>query len=83
MTTGAEFPPVTVFYDGADYWLANGFHRITESGSLGLSDIAADVRQGTRRDAVLYSVGANAKHSYPRSNKDKRRAALTLLRDAK
>jgi hypothetical protein len=53
----------------------------TASGSLGLSNIAADVRQGTRRDAVLYSVGANALHGYPRSNDDKRRAVMTLLRD--
>jgi hypothetical protein len=38
---------------------------------------------GTRRDAVLHSVGANATHGYPRSNADKVNAVMTLLRDPK
>lgn len=78
---GAVLPAVTVFYDGATYWLADGFHRAAAHDQLGLADIAADVRQGTQRDAVLYSVGANASHGYRRSNADKRRAVLTLLND--
>lgn len=78
---GAELPAVTVFYDGSTYWLADGFHRAVAHDRLGLSDIAADVRQGTQRDAVLYSVGANAAHGHRRSNADKRRAVLTMLSD--
>ena len=27
MVEGAEFPPLIVFFDGATYWLADGFHR--------------------------------------------------------
>ena len=27
MMEGAEFPPVIVYFDGAKYWLADGFHR--------------------------------------------------------
>jgi hypothetical protein len=81
LVDGATFPPVTVFFDGADYWLADGYHRVTAYGSLGLAEVPVDLRQGTRRDAVLYSVGANATHGYPRSNDDKRQAVMTLLRD--
>jgi hypothetical protein len=81
MEEGATFPPVVVFYDGSDYWLADGFHRVEAAKSLGLVEIAADIRQGTRRDAVLYSVGANTSHGLRRTNEDKRRAVLTLLND--
>lgn len=78
---GATFPPVTVFYDGSDYWLADGFHRIEAHKRLGLVEISADVKQGTRRDAILYSVKANAIHGLRRTNDDKRRAVMLLLED--
>ena len=78
---GATFPPITAFYDGSEYWLADGFHRVVAHELLGLAEIDAEVRQGVRRDAILYSVGANAAHGYRRSNADKRRAVLTLLGD--
>lgn len=78
---GAKLPAVTVFYDGSTYWLADGFHRAAAHDRLGRSEIAVDVRQGERRDAILYSVGANASHGHRRSNADKRRAVLTMLND--
>lgn len=81
MTAGTEFPPVVIFFDGSHYWLADGFHRLFAAKKCGVQDIAADVRQGTRRDARLYAAGANATHGLRRTNVDKRRAALTLLQD--
>ncbi len=78
---GATFPPVVVYFDGADYWLADGFHRLEAHKRLGLVEIAADVKQGTRRDAILYSVKANAVHGLRRTNEDKRRAVRLLLED--
>jgi hypothetical protein len=47
----------------------------------GEGEVPCDVRQGTQRDAVLHSVGANSAHGVRRTNADKRRAAETLLRD--
>jgi ParB-like chromosome segregation protein Spo0J len=79
---GAIFPPVVVFHDGEVYWLADGFHRHKAHVQAGKKKVPVDVRQGTRRDAILYSVGANAEHGLRRSNDDKRRAVLTLLNDA-
>lgn len=81
MREGAQFPPVVVFHDGAEYWLADGFHRVRAAEHAELDTIAVDVRQGTRRDAVLYSVGANSSHGVRRTNADKRAAVLLLLGD--
>lgn len=78
---GATLPPVTVYFDGSDYWLADGFHRFHAHRAIDAATIAADVREGTRRDAVLHSVGANAAHGLRRTNEDKRRAVETLLND--
>jgi DNA (cytosine-5)-methyltransferase 1 len=80
---GAELDPVIVFYDGSDYWLADGFHRCKASEESGLEDIPVVIHQGIRRDAILYSVGANAEHkaAKPRSRADKRRAVTMLLND--
>lgn len=81
MQDGAEFPPLVVFYDGEDYWLADGFHRYDAYMRLGKRSVPVEIHQGTRRDAILYSVGANARHGLRRTNADKRRAVMTLLND--
>jgi hypothetical protein len=81
MQNGRIFPPVVVYYDGQDYWLADGFHRVKAAEQAGLESIAVDLRHGTRRDAVLFSVGANAAHGLRRTNADKRRAVIRLLSD--
>jgi hypothetical protein len=81
MRSGALFPDVILFYDGLDFWLADGFHRVRAAIEAGLSAINADVRQGTRRDALLFSVGANTSQGMRRTREDERRAALTLLND--
>ena len=79
--TGAQLPPVTLFYDGAHYWLADGFHRYFGAKAAGRTTIHEDITPGTLRDAILYSLSANSKHGLRRSNADKRRAVQTLLDD--
>ncbi len=81
MHNGAVFPPVSVFFDGTEYWLADGFHRLFAAAEAGLSEIEAEVRPGTRRDAILHAAGANATHGLRRTNEDKRRAVTLLLND--
>jgi len=74
-------PPIKVFFDGKDHWLADGFHRLEGAKQSELKSIKAIVEQGTRREAILFSVGANAEHGLRRNADDKRRAVTTLLND--
>lgn len=81
MRCGAKFPAVTLFFDGVQYWLADGFHRYHATTKVPALDILADVREGTKRDARLFSAGANGTHGMRLSNADKRRSVLVLLLD--
>lgn len=78
---GGDFPPVVVFYDGSKHWLADGFHRYFAYQRAGAVEIPAEIRKGSKRDAILFSVGANAAHGLRRTNADKRRSVETLLKD--
>ncbi len=79
---GDEFPPLDVFVDGTDRWLASGFHRYFAHKAAGAVHVFAVEHAGTRRDAILFAVGTNAQHGLRRSNEDKRRAVRMLLEDA-
>lgn len=80
MDAGVTFPPVVVFYDGSDYWLADGFHRVLAARKIERTAIDADVRQGTQQDAQWYSYSVNQAHGLRRSNDDKRRAVEAALK---
>ena len=79
MQAGAAFPPVVVFYDGTNYWLADGFHRILAAIKLERETIDTEVRQGTLADAQWYSYGVNKAHGLRRTNEDKERAVKAAL----
>lgn len=78
---GAKFPPAVVFHDGKSYFLADGFHRYFGAKEAGLVDLLCDVRDGTRKDALWFSIGANQTHGLKRSNADKRNAVELALRE--
>jgi protein gp37 len=79
MLQGAKFPAVVVFYDGAAYWLADGFHRVAAAKVARLAEIDADVRQGSLEDAKWYSYSVNQSHGLRRTNADKQRAVEAAL----
>lgn len=79
--SGAIFPPVTVFTDGTTYYLADGFHRYFANKAAGSPGIACEVINGTLRDAILYSLGANGQHGLQRTNADKRNVVIIMLKD--
>lgn len=78
-STGVDLRPVIVYFDGATYWLADGFHRYWANKKINSDYIFGVVHKGTQRDAILHSVGANATHGLRRTNGDKRKAVLTML----
>ena len=51
MTEGVKFPPLTVFYDGQNYWLADGFHRISAYIVAGFKNVEVEIKEGDKRDA--------------------------------
>lgn len=79
MTEGAELPDVVVFFDGAEFWLADGFHRFHATKRIGDPRINVDVRTGTRTDALLFAYGANQTHGLRRTNDDKRKAVIGVM----
>jgi hypothetical protein len=78
---GMALPDLVVYYDGIKYWLADGFHRHAAATKASLQEINADIREGNKRDALLYAAGANTTHGLRRTNKDKRNAVRLLLSD--
>ena len=81
MEDGDTFPPVVVYADGSDNWLADGYHRVMAATRNGWITIDAEIRKGTRRDAILAAVASNAQHGLRRTNADKRRSVMVLLLD--
>ncbi len=81
MNSGAVFPAITLFFDGGDYWLGDGFHRFEASRRIGKETILAEIKEGGQRDAILFAVGSNDTHGLRRSQADKRRSIETMLRD--
>ena len=80
MKEGHDFVPVTVHFDGIEYYLSDGFHRYHAQRRNKKTRIDVVVINGTLRDAQFYSKGANA-HGKPMSNEDKRKNVLDILDD--
>ena len=76
---GGTFPPVVVFHDGRDYFLADGFHRLLAWKRAEYTHIWADVQSGGRDEAAWFGAGANIENGLRRTNADKRRAVERAL----
>jgi len=79
---GAKFPPIMVFSDGKKHWVSDGFLRVRAAKKAGKKFIEAEVREGTKRDAILHSVGCNHTHGVPRTNEDRWRAVGMMVKDS-
>jgi hypothetical protein len=81
MAAGDAFPPIVVFADGtADtnaspiYFLGDGFHRTMAARRNDLAYLDADVRVGTKSDALWFALGANRANGHQMTQADRRHA---------
>ena len=81
MKDGSLFDPVTVHFDGVDYYLSSGFHRYHAQRKNKKTKIEVIVINGTLREAQFYSKSSNAKHGMPLSRADVRRNTIYFLVD--
>ena len=79
LDAGMKFPPVDVFFDGKEYWLADGFHRVRAHLAINRASILIEYHVGGREDAMLFAAGSNLSHGLRRNNADKRNAVLMVL----
>lgn len=76
----AKFPPIVLFHDGNQHYLADGFHRTLAAQRIGLKEIAAEIRKGTAQDALWFALGANVLHGKQLTREDKRHAIILALK---
>ena len=81
MKEGAKFPPPVAFYDGDEYWLGDGFHRMAAMKSIGLTEGDFEVIEGTLRQAKLYSIEANNFHGRNMTPGEKRDNIIFMIKD--
>lgn len=80
MKEGDVFPPITIFSDGKEEWLADGIHRL-DAAIKAKKKIGVDRRRGTRKEALEFAFGANRAHGLRLTTADKRRRAMIALRE--
>lgn len=81
MKQGAQFPPIDLYFDGSKYYLSDGFHRFLAAKRIEERDIEAQVFEGSRTDALVAALGANATNGLYRTNADKRHAVEIALEE--
>lgn len=77
-----EMPSISVARSGDLQWPWDGFHRIYAYKKAGRLVIPATVKNGSLRDAQLWSKGANEGHGLRRTDADKRAAVTDMMMDA-
>jgi hypothetical protein len=80
MKAGEKFPPVDVFFDGENYWLVDGFHRVQAYVMAVPGEaIECNVFKGSLQDAQWHSYSVNKAHGLRRTERDKARVVREAL----
>jgi hypothetical protein len=76
----AKFPPIVVYIDeNGERWVADGHHRTMAAIRCQLTEIRAEIREGSKADALWAAAEINSKNGLPLESKDIRRTVLLLL----
>lgn len=81
MLQGSQFQPVLIYFDGRNYWLVDGFHRVQAQKAIGDLKVLADVWQGSYRDALLHATGVNISSGLKLTKADIRKNIHKLIGD--
>src|SRR5438105_15086934 len=73
-----QTPPVVAFRTSEGDLLSDGFHRYEAARREGQVDIEVVLKDGTRRDALVYAATANSTHGTPLTRQDFGRAVVRL-----
>jgi hypothetical protein len=73
LSNGEVMPPLDVFFDGKQHFLAGGFHRYDAYVANNVKTVPCRVRNGDLEAAKKFSLGQNHSHGLPRSTADKKR----------
>ena len=78
---GDKFPPMVVYHDGTDHWLADGFHRYFAYKLNKETMVEVETIAGTVEDAQEYSFSANqgSKRGLSNSPEDNRNIIIRML----
>jgi hypothetical protein len=79
MSRGATLPAIDVFFDGNDYWLADGHHRLSAHKKCRHNTVPCYVHDGDRTAALLFACQSNQEHGLPLTNADKRNIVLAYF----
>lgn len=83
MAEGTVFPPLKVWFDGVDYWLSDGFHRLAAADKAGITSIRCEVHLGSVDDARWDSYSANGDHGLKLTALEAKRVVQNALLHAR
>jgi hypothetical protein len=72
------FPPLDVFFDGSEYFVADGFHRKLGAVRAKRSSVPCNVHEGTATDARIFGMTANDRNGLRMTPADKKHCVAWL-----
>jgi len=76
----AKFPPILVYRDeNGAHWIADGHHRVLAAMRCQLTEIRAEIREGSKADALWAAAEINSKNGLPLEGDDIRQTIVMLI----